>query len=1575
MTSKNYVFGAVLLLLLAASVFAGGFPTGGDSSLRESQVVVTPVEDEDTVLHVSVMVFNPATGQSGTDIRLVMQEIVEDCEGDQACIMEEANRRTAASAGYNPEFEFLSDARITVEYYNTISGSYTPVQGCSNRITSTPGTATTPSATDPGGLETVSYYYAECDFAPAVEGQPGRTTLRINYDPEPGQDIRPSRSLYYFNNVRVPAAEQFTKNLRDLIVAQISGVSTSPLCLGVFMILGLLLASLYFAGKSPITLLDITTPRMPQPKGVAAGGQVLMPFGYTELKRTTRGKMGKAAGAALLTARGMSRRMAGDATLDRLKRGIKGLKGTAGDRAAGDVEEGKKIAEAAVTAGRQVGMSTEELEHLAGRLPYHWDDRAHRTVAQIVEALEAKGGKNALLAMTLKDYMLGQRTYQSLEAITGHNDVGKRDAFHSRVTSKIGKAFGANRYAVIGGFAPAMYDSTIRTGKVAGRMTKQMAKGVPELARGVTRTTMGMVGGRRAVEQLEERAKTSATAAWLTKKHPSDIVVGQMFPVNDKMAHLYRTLRKETLRDEMRYVLRQLYRKMGIKFNISEHELAEMGYRDLDILKRSGYTSSEELRQLEGQIRKILTGSGDGQQKLSALLDLAKSRGATVDGELLKLANSVQSIEQSAHPDHVKLLLLQEELEQQNKVRMSVNTGGMANEDAYLCHVGGDSLKGSQIWETMIFRTYIWDAENGHLAANAGMKEELLSARLNVANRIGTLNPVHGAHELPEHMRNMTQLEAVAERNRKDMITLFSEDGRKLFQQTNNKSINNASMNEIVQFMYGGNMPKTGHIDPKTKKMVWWGADEELTLPKGSTLVDMKRHWVSGLDPRENYAIGQWVESRFTKSYVPPYQASIEAELDRAAGSANWTVQQRTSEAKKLWVLDQLQQDMEQRFNSHFGHNTYGTTAETVRFYGGIMAGFMEKALKDKGFAKNNPTIRFLEEMDTTNPRDLSNLSNIMQSHQKEYEALLSKPVTYDDVAKTNQALVMLHEGGFAFYKKNMMLSDQDRVLSGEVALRDEKGQLRKFIPEDIPIKFGDRDDLLREFYRVAGSQNTHDWDNFIGSATKWAKGGGYNYEKEKVFAAVLWQYANTTHDYERFWRNSSVSVEAKRQVTPSAPSPMRFFGVEAPGFTSKVIKPFRDMGMHAGDYISKTALAAGGPLHKASYDITPVSEYYRQHSWQLSNRIMSGRDMQNLTEEEKVAYRNVAMQHYSYHQVWDFAIDRNPWRMSTSFGQQQSWQAFFHYGPSANFDVRSNLRAYMDRGEYASFMAGYGFPMNLAGKMMRPYTGMIRGLQMSMQGAPAKFDATGDALRQFNYTPPRLREAMQSLNPFSFKWFPGKTSERISKLNKFGGSLEQHQLAGPEFAAGLRQAPQDVFLHKKGVYANARTGEVNPGASFYNYRHEMQLDAPMAEYMLRANEATYMHDKKVQEAAWTNTTRRTVSAEALALRRDQELRGFGAMQNPLMGWANPIAFMWHMPVPLYPTSLTPRDMVSNYVRRAKEGRRGGYGQGLKSTARSLGRGTSRLMQPHKLHMVVYCPRCSRAGVRGSRCSCGTVLY
>ncbi|MFN7991437.1 MAG: hypothetical protein U0R44_04745, partial [Candidatus Micrarchaeia archaeon] len=1485
-TAKN-VFGVMVLMLLVGAVFAQGAVLGQENQ-KESQVVITPADDDGKVINISVIVFEPAVSTGGTNIRDVMAQITSDCHGNQTCILQRSAEATNASTSYRLNATPLMGAHFVVEYFNpqgnAFRGMWSTVPGCENIVADQPGTAYRPTSL--GGTESYTYYYAQCDLSGIVGST--RTSVRATFVPQPEQSqIASSSAEYEYNNAHVSPASEFTQNINNFIrgVSESGGagigVGALP-CVGVFLIMGLLLASMYFSGKSPISMLDITTPRLPSPKGVTAGGQILAPFGYTEMKRTTNQKMVAAAGALSATTRVLSSRMGQDGDTTRLRQMARSAQGDAADRAANIVGRERQVAEAVVVAGRAAGMRPAELESLARRLPYHYGDAEHRTVAQIIERLEAKGGREALMAMTLKDYFLGQRTFQSLEVLTAHPDVGKRSVLHYRMSTMLGKFYGANRYAIVGGAVMSGFDSTFRTARVMGRMSKAMVTETAPLVRSTARTTMEMLGGR--VETLEAKGRTSPAAAWVAgqlQKHPSQVVVGAMYPVADKMGHLYKTLRNEATHDEMRYVLRQLYKKMGVRFDVGSEELASMGHVDMDILKRSGYTGSAALLAAEEEIRKVLSNSAmNSQDKLSALMRVAESHGAAIDHQMVNLTRRMEAIEATGQPEHVKMLLLTQALEEQNKVRMSMSTGGRVRDDAFVCHVGGESLRGNQVWETMVLRTMIWDGERGFL--RGGIKEELVSARLNVANRLGSLDPTTAMEQLPEHMRNPTQLKAVAERNRQDLVSLFTEEGRKEYQAyaaANGKSgnITQASIADLVHFMQGGAMARTGKIDPKTGRMTWYASDMELGLQPNHTLVDVKRHWVSALNAKENFAIGQWVESRFTRSYSPAFNASIEAQLDRMPGASTWTVEQRGQAAKKLWVNEQLMTDMESRFNSHFGQNTYGTTRETTRFYAGVMTGFMEKALQEKGLEANHPDMVFLQKADTTNPKHLAKLSEMMKTYASEFKAVTSREMTYDDIAKSNKAVVMLHEGGYAYYKKGMMLSDYDRVMAGETALRDGKGQLRKFIPEEVAVNFSGRDDLMQQFHKVRSSKDPNEWQAFCDSTVKWAKEGGYSYEKEKVLAAVLWQYATTTHDYDRFWKESAVSVEAKRNVTPLAPNMLRFFGVEGNKY-GDIIKPFRDIGMHGGDYISKVALASGGSLLKTSYDITPVSSQLRLHSFQLASQINSGAILKGLTEDEKTAYRAVAAQHGAYIQVWQYAIDRNPWRTSTSFGTHQAYGSFFQFGPAVPFSVKDNLRAYMSKGEYTNFMSFYGFPMDLAGKVMRPYVNMMRGMQMSMQGYASRWDSTGDSLRQWNSTEPRLLEAMQSLNPFSFKWFGGKNSERLAKLNGMGGSLERHQLAGNDYMTGLRQAPQDIFLQRKGVYASARTGDANPGETTYNYRMELQADAPMAEYLYRSKEAAYLYDKGVEKAAMDNTVRRTVSAEALAIRRDQEMRGFGVL-------------------------------------------------------------------------------------------------
>ncbi|MBU0590800.1 hypothetical protein KKF81_00115 [Candidatus Micrarchaeota archaeon] len=1595
MSAIKWLSGLFILFIVALS----SAYNYGDPGLQDSQVVIVPNEDG-TILEISVLTFASGHTDTGTTISQEMRAIIESCRDSpnfRQCIYSEGNSFTAGT-DFNLEMRSVQDARITVTYYNALTGSDTDVPECTGLVTNTEGIAYTPSET--GVPDEIPYYTTTCDISEIVEGQ-RTTTIMVIYSPDLEDGISASTAPYTYTNAHVTASSAITRQINDLILGLSSAQGTdipiplaSPLpCVGIFLILGLLLSSLYFAGKSPISLLDIAAPRLPTPKGVAAGGQILTPFGYGELGRTTNAKL-KASVAALelISRRLRENRLGGDMATNRLMGRIDSRGGT---------NEQRQVARSIVTAGRALGINAHELNGLAD-LPSNYREAHYQQIANIFERLRngELGGAGRHLATTTQDALHAFRVNKTLSVLGGHPDMETQSKALTWVTKKMDVAFGSNRYAVIGPTIAATRGSIVRSSRLTGRLAKAIFTEAPSLVRGATKTTMEMIGGSDALRRLEAKGKTSRSAGWLFNqltKHPSNIEIGHMFPIVDKMGYMYDSMRKEALRDSMRYVLRQFYRSKGVNFSITEEELSQMGHKDINILQKSGYLtaiqhmSADERASFHNAEKEFMTILGNkdlsSYEKLQKLIDLARTHTSNtihIDSSLQMFTDKINNIHQSTEPDYVKMIQLQEQFEKQNAVRAAGDTGGVLRDDLYVCHVGGGTLRHEKIWETMVLRTMIWDAENGymksigqseHLDEQAGVKEALLSARLNVANRLATLDPTTGMDKLPEHMRNMSDLEAVRDRNKSDMMQLFSKEGLELFEQTTNKKMGQASIQDIVLFMYGANMPKSGHTDPKTGKMVYWGCDQELTLKKSEVRADVKRHWITKLDDRENFALGQWTESKFTRSYVPAFKASIEAQLKNMPGYNTWSVEEHQTHAKQLWVSDLLIKDMEQRFNSHFGQNTYGTTHESMRFYGGIAVGFLEKALEDK-LPADHATLEFLKNIDMNNVNHLRELGTLLSAHRQDFEKIIHDPVTYEQMATGKKPMVMLHEGGFAYYHKGMALSDMDRLVNAEVALKDNNGVSRVFIAEEVSINLNDK--LIQEFYKLKNSRsagNPEEWSNLIENARAWASEGRYNYEREKQFAALVWEYSNATNDFHSFYNKTKVFVDSRREVTPAAPMMLRFFGIEG-STAADAWKHAKKYGFNVLDYITKVSLLTGGPVHDASYDITPVSEQFRRHSMYMASNIMANVDMKDMTAEERAALRNAAMQHAALHQVWDYAIDRHPGRTSAGYGTHASWASGFHFGPAQNFSVKDNLGSYMSKGEYLNFMVMYGFSLDLASKMLAPYTNIIRGVQMSMQGYSNRWGITENPLKMYDYTTPRMQEAMQAANPFSFRWFEGKTFERIAKLNVFGGSLEHHQLAGPDFFLGLRQAPQDLFLTRKGVYAVLRTGEANPGLTHYDYRHTLRLDQAMGEYLMRNRDVAYMYDEEVKHSAFTNTVRRTVAAEALGIRRRQELNNFGALQNPLYGWANPIAFLWHLPPPGVPDGLAPRDLVTRWVGISKRGHdpQGGFLNQFKRAASSFGNTAKSFSRPDLTSRQVHC-NCGRTGIRGTRCqNCGICL-
>ncbi len=1583
MKAMKYAFGVIVLLLMAGLLFAQT-PSFPQQNLAGSEVHITPANQDGSLINISLIVYTPAVTTNATISQDTVRQWAIQCNYNQTCIDQLSLNATSSLRNYQMNMSSLAGAQFVVMYFNPqgniYAGQWTPVLDCSPYVTATtPVTAYAPDVN--GNNVPYTQWTAQCDLTNAIQGR-NRTSIKVTFIPQPGQNVSSSSATMEVSNANVTASTAFTQQIRDFVNAVSNsggaglGGGTLP-CVGVFLILGLLLASLYFSGKSPVSMLDITTPRLPTPKGVSASGQILLPWGYGEMKKTANDKMQAAVGAINAGTRVMAGQNPDAARLMQQAGSIRGGADSAADR---------QVAGSIAVLGRTLGFSSASLQPLVTRLPYHYGDAEHKVVADILEAARKKGGREALNAAMIQDYLYGQSMLKHLDTLSGHPDFAQKGAVQARVEKFAGKFIGANRYAVVGAGAMAGVGSMFRVARQGRRMTGAIVTEAPTLARATARTTMEMLGGKNIVEELEARGRTSSTAAWMAgqlQKHPSEVVVGAMYPVNDKMAKLYRDLRDEAHKDAMEYVIKQGYKAMGLKFGITQEELVEMSYKDVDLLKRIGYRSSAEMSAFEEEVRRVLSNSSmSSADKLSALSRVAESHGASVDHQMVNFMRRLDTIDATGQPEHVKMLLLDQALEEQSRVRMSTSTGGMAVDDRYVCHVGGQSLKGTEVADKMLLGTLVWDGTHGYL--RGGLKEEALSMQNNMINRgLGIID--HTKPEsvenalalLPEFMRNRNEVVALSERAKGNFVQMLdTPECRKLFEEYSaakggRKSLEQASISEIVDFMYGGKTPKTGTIDPKSGRKVWWTADEELGLPQGAAMVDVKRAWDVDINTRKMHQLGPWLEARFSRGNVSAYDAGVEAQVKRLPGYASMSVEQESAAAKKIWFHNEMLKDLEDRFNGQFAHNAYGTTRETMKFYTSIMAGFLERAIEEKKGHAYQQELQFLDKMDVTSPKDMGKFRGLLQRYESEYQAIISKPMTYDEIARSNKPVILFQEGGYGYWRKGQTVSDMDRVMAGQAALRDEKGQLRPFIPEDVPVHFGNRDDLTALYHKVRNSRETtpdSDWHTLANAATKWAKEGGYSYERERVLGALLWEYGSKTHDYESFWRNSAVTIEAKRNVAPVAPSVLRMFGVEAPGLMTK-FEPLRNLGMAAGDYISKIAYATaegggkkGGTL-TASYTGAAVAAAYSAHSFDLSRRIMAGEGLESLTEQEAAAFRKYASMHGAFTQARQWTFDRSPFGYSTSHGTNAADAAMFAHGPGLTFKKEMYVGAVMDKYTYWNFNAMYGWPMDLTRRMMAPYATAVSAAQKEMVGRAGRWDTTGDQYRMLYHTEPRVRSAMQSFfNPLSLS-----NSKLARRLNVWQSSAAHHQVGGEEVMLGLSAMTQDVRQYRKGILVNARYGDVNPRETLYDPRVVKHLDAPMAYELLK--DPAFKYQRQIQDDAHAMTVRRTAAAETLAITRGREMMSFNSLQTPQGKFYSPIHFAASI--------LGVPNMISKHVAQTKYGySSGSLGQRLEAGVKNKAEGLKNFVKPAKLPYQTRCGKCGHMNGRYDRCAaCGASLW
>ncbi|MDD5096239.1 MAG: hypothetical protein PHY95_01870 [Candidatus ainarchaeum sp.] len=458
----------------------------------------------------------------------------------------------------------------------------------------------------------------------------------------------------------------------------------NPICIIGFVILGLFVASMFFSGRSPASLLDITTPLLPKPKSMSYSG---LAFG---------------------------------ATYVRMRRGIENIRKASGKLLSG--QSGQLRAEL-----MKRGFSPRELDDilaLAKDAPHmgYLALRALRegkTVAQAKEIarLRPQPGKDADL----------KRAAEELRKMRERK--GEEDAALTAVSARIEADLADKTLALITGNVPPRIAKTVKA--VLDSKKSPLYYLMPEDVRDQLRVGIGsaFASGRHVSQFTKKAAKGVVSMVSATKAERAG--AGALMPampapkkgearkdlylmdIRSRISEFYKTQVQESKANAAMYLVKRILESRGVKLELSEKELLEIG--KLEIVGHMGLAGNARALDADKKIRAILS-SKDIPMELKAemLMKLATTEGVSFDRVGVQaFMSKIRSIEATQKSDREKLQELHDYLKERFKVDKICDFRDEARGGFYPW-VGRDSLRYSagnkkydDTWTFMLLHSFL----------------------------------------------------------------------------------------------------------------------------------------------------------------------------------------------------------------------------------------------------------------------------------------------------------------------------------------------------------------------------------------------------------------------------------------------------------------------------------------------------------------------------------------------------------------------------------------------------------------------------------------------------------------------------------------------------------------------------------------------------------------------------------------------------------------------------------------------------------------------------------------------------
>ncbi len=618
----------LVLFILVSLSFSSGF-TSEDISNKITFIDISAVDGVVTA-KLTVMTMDAGIVHDQSTLIEAFREAEKGNQEAAEQILEEAGMNNLSEYLGKIESERVPIPDAELNFYYTVKSyddennpvfSRVPIFGCA----------------EPPDKETDEEGIVECDLTPyyeeIYEGKCTEVSVVFG-DSIYGTQINDETYPYVEEIVYVCDRETTSLAvMRDEIKTILSAESQNPLCFASMLLGGMLLASMFFAGRSPLSLLDITTPLLPKAKSISYGG-LRMGTGFGRMMKEM-GDMGGPGGMIASSSKSTT------ATLLRYLRS----KGRYSKRMidlimnSGANEVLKMLALRSLIAGKSeryvkgiIGLKGKALDEADFQKAY----------AKVLADLEKSSDADDLNKFTVKhggkdqkqglhDSVLLLAQMSMLNAMQQKAFIDSTGEIPAWFKTPLGKSLGRLPFIgthIMGGTASLFFG-----GRHIGRYYNNFARGA---VRGIgdVLTPKDKKFSKRiqmAVDDARVKGKKPGFFAnWVALKDKERNLV-KIFDNFEYGSALYQRMMKEARKDILNWLVGTIIAKYGGKMDLTREEVMEIGHKTPEELMFRGFNKTE-FAKIEKELRKILSDSKmNDLTKAGKLMGLMDNHGIRFD--------------------------------------------------------------------------------------------------------------------------------------------------------------------------------------------------------------------------------------------------------------------------------------------------------------------------------------------------------------------------------------------------------------------------------------------------------------------------------------------------------------------------------------------------------------------------------------------------------------------------------------------------------------------------------------------------------------------------------------------------------------------------------------------------------------------------------------------------------------------------------------------------------------------------------------------------------------------------------